>query len=143
MYFIPCLFIFFVPVFNLLCSLISCMYIFFGRCSFYTLNPSPWWFCSKCHLTVCNLSFHFHMSFKHFLFFNFSVWKTLRLIKKMLQKQNKEVSYTIHPDPPNVNTLQYQNQEILFKFHQLSTDVLFLDQKPIQDSMLPLVVTSP
>ena len=61
----------------------------------------------------------------------------------MLQKQNKEVSYTIHPDPPNVNTLQYQNQEILFKFHQLSTDVLFLDQKPIQESMLPLVVTSP
>lgn len=61
----------------------------------------------------------------------------------MLQKQHKEFPYTIHPDPPNVNILHYQNREILFKFHQLSTDVLFLDQEPIQDSMLPLVVTSP
>ena len=53
--------------------------------SSYTLDPSPWWFCSKYHLTVWNLSFHFHMFFKHFLFFNFSFWKTLRLIKNVAE----------------------------------------------------------
>lgn len=60
----------------------------------------------------------------------------------MLQKQHKAFPYTIYPDPPNVNTLHCQNREILFKFHQLSTDILFLDQEPIQDSMLPLVHVS-
>ena len=61
----------------------------------------------------------------------------------MLQKQHKEFPYTIHADPPNVNILYYQNREILFKFHQLSTDVLFLGQEPIQGSMWSLVVSSP
>ena len=90
-------------VFGLLLLVVSFIYIFFGRCSSSTLGPNPWGFCSKYHLTICNLSFHFHKFFKHFLFFNFSFWKTLRLIKKCCRNSTKH-SHTPFIQIPQMST---------------------------------------